>query len=70
MLFDGELNYLDLLGDSGQLHLKQSVELVEASPGATLDETDEDATHRLVVQAFVTIEDEHLATEVLTKSFH
>ena len=70
LLFDGPLDNLDLLRDSRELLLEQTVEFVEASPGSALDETDEDSPHRLVVKPFIAIEDQHLPTEGLSQSFH
>lgn len=68
-LLDRVLDYLDLLRDSRKLHLEETVELIEAAPSSTLDQTDENAAHRLVVETFVTIEDEDLPTKGLSEGF-
>ena len=67
---DSVLDNLDLLRDGRELHLEETVELIEAAPSTALDQTDEDATHRLVVKTFVTVENEDLATKGLPKSLH
>lgn len=45
------LDGLDLHGDGRQHRLLQAVELVEAAPGAALDQAHEDPAHRLHVDA-------------------
>jgi len=66
-LFDSPLDDLDLLRDGRELFFKKSVKLIEATPGATLDETDEDSAHRLVVKTLIAVEDQDLSTECLTQ---
>ena len=70
MLFDCPLDDLDLLRDCRKLLLEQSVEFIKAAPSSTLDKTNEDPAHRLVVKPFVTIEHKYLASECLSKCLH
>ena len=48
---DGGLDGLNLYGHCRQYGLLQTVELIKAAPGTALDQTNEDATHGLDVQA-------------------
>ena len=48
---DGVLNGLNLYGHHRQHGLLQTVELIKAAPGTALDQTNEDATRGLDVQA-------------------
>ena len=57
---DRALDDLDLLRDRRQHLLVQPVELVEAAPGAALDQAGKDPPHRPVVDPFVAVEDQHL----------
>lgn len=63
------LDGLDLHGDGGQYCFFQTVELVEAAPGAALDQAGEDASHGANVNALIAVEDEHLSTEKTSQSF-
>lgn len=47
VLPQGHLDVLDLLGDSGEHSLLQTVELVKAAPSSHLTQTHEDTTHGL-----------------------
>ena len=70
MIFlDCPLDNLDLLRDSRKLFFKETVELIEASPRAALYQTDEDSTHRLEVNALITIEHQHLTAKRLAEGF-
>lgn len=62
------MDALDLLRDRTEDPLLESVELVEASPGADLAEPDEDPTHRLEVERLVAAEDEDEASELHAES--
>ena len=44
---EGSLDGLDLHGDGREHGLLQSVELIEAAPGPTLDDPNEDPSHAL-----------------------
>lgn len=70
MLLESLLYGLDLLGDSRQHPLLQSVELIEASPGTNLTKTNKDTAHGLEVKGLVTVEDQHKSTQLVTKSLH
>lgn len=65
---ESELDALDLLRDRTEDTLFESVEFVEASPGADLAEPDEDPTHRLEVECLVAAEDEDEAAELHAES--
>lgn len=60
----------DLLRDSGEHTLFKSIELIEATPGADLAETDEDATHRVAIERLITVKDEDEATELGAQGLH
>jgi hypothetical protein len=60
------LDALNLLRDGRENPLLESIELVEATPGADLAETDKDATHRLKVECLVAAENEDEAAELDT----
>lgn len=47
VLSQGHLDVLDLLGDSRQHSLLQTIELIETAPGSHLTQTHEDTTHGL-----------------------
>ena len=68
--FNRVLYDLNLLRNSRELNFKESVKLVKTAPCATLDKTDENTAHRLVIEAFVTIENQYLTAEVLTERFN
>ena len=70
MFLESLLYGLDLLGDSRQHPLFQSVELVKAAPGPNLTETNKDTPHGLEVKRLITVEDQHKATQLMTKSLH
>ena len=70
VLFDGPLDDLDLLRNSAQLVFFETIELVEAAPGAAEHQALENATHGLEVQAFITIEHQDLAAEGLPQRLH
>jgi len=55
-LVDGDLDALNLLCDHRQNLQLDSVELVEARPGARLRQTFEEFAHRLVVETVRTVE--------------
>ena len=50
---DGE----DRLRNSGKHAFLKSIEFVEAAPGTDLAETDENTTHCIAIESFITIED-------------
>ena len=50
------LDGLDLHGDSRKHCFFETVELIKASPGAALDQTNEYPAHRLDINAFITVE--------------
>jgi hypothetical protein len=56
-LLNSPLDDLDLLRYGRELFFKKSVKLIEATPGAALDETDEYSAHRLVVKTLIAVED-------------
>ena len=56
------LDGLYLLGDSREHSFLQTVELIKASPGTDLAQTNEDTTHGLEVKCLITVEDQHKAT--------
>ena len=66
MLLECLLDGLDLLGDSRQHSLLQTVELIKASPRPHLTQTDKDTPHGLEVKCLITVEDEDKATELVT----
>lgn len=53
---DGKLYNLNLLRNSRELFLEQSIELIKAPPGATPHKSKEDPSHTLIVKSFITIE--------------
>lgn len=57
---DGYLNDLDLLADSRQHLLIQTVEFIKAAPRPTLDQAHKDASHALEVKLLITIEHKDL----------
>jgi hypothetical protein len=57
------------LGNSGQLFLKQTIELIEATPSSAFDQANKNPSHRFEVDSFIAVKDKHLATERLAKSF-
>lgn len=69
-VFDSPLNHLNLLGNGGKLLFKKTIELIETAPSTALHQTDENTTHSLVVETFITIEDKHLSSEGLTESLN
>ena len=54
------LNELNLLTDSRKHIFFQSVELIKAAPGATLDQAHKDAANTLEVKFTITVEYQHL----------
>ncbi|KAI6748665.1 hypothetical protein HG530_015438 [Fusarium avenaceum] len=56
-LLKTQLDILDLLRNSGQDSLLQTVELVETAPSANLADTEEDTAHGLEIEGVVTAED-------------
>ncbi|GKT85477.1 hypothetical protein Ct61P_03327 [Colletotrichum tofieldiae] len=67
-LLQAELNVLNLLRDSRQDSLLETVKLVETSPSTNLADTKEDATHGLEVESVVTAEDQCEAAELKAES--
>lgn len=63
------LDRLDLLRNRRQHALFQSIELVETSPGTDLAQTDKDAAHRLEVERFVAVEDQHETAQLMAQGF-
>ena len=70
LFFECLLDGLYLLGDGREHSLLQTVELIKASPGTDLAETNKDTTHGLEVKCLITVEDQHKATQLVTKGFH
>ena len=70
MFLESLLYGLDLLGDGRQHSLFQSVELVKAAPGPNLAQTNKDTPHGLEVKCLITVEDQHKATQLMTKGLH
>jgi hypothetical protein len=68
-LLEAQLNVLDLLRDSGQDTLLQTVELVETTPSTDLADTKEDTAHGLEVESVVTAEDKCESSQLHTKGF-
>jgi hypothetical protein len=48
----------------------KSVELIKATPGTALAESDKDAAHGLEIESLVATEHEHEAPELRAKGFH
>ena len=61
------LDTLDLLCDSRQDTLLETVELIETAPGSDLTQTNENTTHGLEVESLVTAENEDESTELHAK---
>ena len=66
MFFERLLDGLDLLGDGREHPLFKTVELVKATPGSDLTQTDKDTTHGLEVKRLVTVEDQNKTTHLMT----
>ena len=52
------------------MNLEETIELIETAPSSALHQTDKDAAHGLVIETFVTVEDEDLATEGLSEGLY
>ena len=63
-LFQTQLDTLNLLRDSRQDPLLQSIELVKTSPSANLTQAHKDTTHRLEIKGFIAAEHQHEAAEL------
>ena len=63
------LDGLNLLGYCGEDALFETVELIETAPCSHLTKTNEDTTHGLEIESFVTAENEDEAAKLDTKSF-
>ena len=63
------LDGLDLLRNSTENTLLESIELIKASPRSNLTKTNENTTHGLEIESFVTAENEDEAAKLDTQSF-
>ena len=70
MGLDRSLDQLHALGDGTHLLFQESVELVKTPPRTTPNKTYDDATHRLEVNALVTIKHEDVPTEACTENLY
>lgn len=69
-MFETGLNDQDLLGDSGQHSLFESVELVKAAPSADLAKTDKDPAHSIAIERLVTVENKNVPSKLRAQSLH
>jgi len=69
VLFQAHLNGQNLLRYGRQHAFFQTVELIEASPGAHLAESNEDATHSLAIEGLIAVEHKSEATHLHAQSF-
>ena len=70
MLFKRFLDGLNLLRDSGQHALLETIELVETSPSADLTQSDKDASHGLEIERLVAVKDDYEAAELVAERLH
>jgi hypothetical protein len=64
------LDGLYLLGNGRQHTFFQSIELVEATPGSYLTQTDKDSSHGLEIKRFVTVEHKHKTAELVAQCLY
>ena len=62
------LYQLDLLADGRQHIFLQTVELIKAAPSAAFHQANEDAPNTSEIELTITVEDQHLRTQLLTQT--